>query len=49
MKFTVDPIYLASAADTIRAAAGLRTDDLCRRYRASAGITVPTGCRCVRG
>lgn len=34
MKFTVDPIYLASAADTIRAA---------------AGITVPTGCRCVRG
>ena len=33
MKFTVDPIYLASAADTIRAAAGLRTDDLCRRYR----------------
>ena len=33
MKFTVDPIYLASAADHIRAAAGLRTDDLCRRYR----------------
>ena len=95
MKFTVDPIYLASAADTIRAAAGLRTDDLCRRYpsaaataetrgkapiqpshpatknkekiimklniqplylasaaaalQAAAGITVPAGCRCVRG
>ena len=89
MKFTVDPIYLASAADTIRAAAGLRTDDLCRAtaekhrkapirpshpatknkekiimklniqplylasaaaaLQAAAGITVPTGCRCVRG
>lgn len=34
MKFTVDPIYLASAAAALQAA---------------AGITVPTGCRCVRG
>lgn len=47
MKFTVDPIYLASAADTIRAAAGLHTDDLCRRYRRkareSADTTKPSG------
>lgn len=34
MKLNIQPLYLASATDTIRAA---------------AGITVPTGCRCVRG